>query len=88
MEDVLADFVVLPDFTNEVTKRLINIDTLFCRCLDELARKMFGEVTALYLSQCYVDFGAKYKADAPFMPTWRSYSRSHLLATTMTGNMS
>jgi hypothetical protein len=88
MEDALADFVVLPDLTNEVTESLVDVDALFCRCLDELARKMFGEVTALCLSQCYVDFVAKYKADAPFMPTCRSYSKSHLLATTMTGNMS
>jgi hypothetical protein len=49
MEDTLADFVVLPDLTNEVTESLVNVDALFCRCLDKFARKMFGEVTALCL---------------------------------------
>jgi hypothetical protein len=38
--------VVLPDLPYKRTKRLININSLFGRRLDEFASKMFGKVTA------------------------------------------
>ena len=35
-----------------------------------------------------MDILKKKKSSVPFMPTWRSYSKSHLFATTMTGKLS
>ena len=39
--------VVLANLTDEVSESLINIDTLLCRRLDELAAKMLGKITTL-----------------------------------------
>ena len=39
--------VVLPDFAYELAKRLIDVDPLLRRCLDEAAAKVLSQVAAL-----------------------------------------
>lgn len=43
-----AYLVVLPDFTDEVSEGLIDVDPLLGRRLDELAAKVLRKVTALW----------------------------------------
>ena len=43
-----TDLVVLPDFAHELTKRLVDVDSLLCGRLDEAAAKVFCQVAALY----------------------------------------
>ena len=43
--------VVLPDLTHEVRERLVDVDSLLRRGLDELAAKVLREVTPL----CYTE---------------------------------
>jgi hypothetical protein len=39
--------IVLPNLTDEVTERLVNIDALFCRSLDEPATEELCKIAAL-----------------------------------------
>lgn len=43
-----TDLVVLPDLAHELTKRLVDVDSLLCGRLDEAAAKVFCQVAALY----------------------------------------
>jgi hypothetical protein len=40
--------VVLSNLTDEIAERLVDIDTLLSRCLDELAAEMLGKITTLW----------------------------------------
>ena len=49
---VNANLIVLPDLTDEITEGLVNVNTLFCGCFDELAAKVLGEIAALWQRRC------------------------------------
>lgn len=48
-ESVITHLVILPDLTDKITESFIDVDALLCRRFNELAAKVFGKVTALYL---------------------------------------
>jgi len=39
--------IILSNLADEVAKRLVNINALLSRCLDELATEMLGKIAAL-----------------------------------------
>jgi hypothetical protein len=88
----IANLVVFPDFTDKIVECFINVDSLFRRRFDKFASKVFGKVAALFQIWCNIKYHnypeLQSGEDAPFMPTCRSYSRSHLFATTITGKES
>lgn len=43
----MAHLVVFPNFPNEVSERLVHVNPLLGRCLDELAPEVLGEIAAL-----------------------------------------
>jgi hypothetical protein len=43
-----ANLVKPTDFTNEIAERLVDVDALFRRCLDEFAAKVLCQIAALY----------------------------------------
>lgn len=84
-----ANLVVFSDFTDEVGKSFIDIDPLLGWRFNKLATKVSGEIATFYKKENPLESSAHwFVLDIPFMPTWRSYSKSHLFATTMTGNVS
>lgn len=43
----VTSLVILPDFTNEITKSLVNVNTFLCGRLCETAPKLLSEIAAL-----------------------------------------
>ena len=84
-----AYLVVLADLPHKVAERLVDVETLLRGRLDEPTAKVLRKSAALCkhrerseLPSLLLTHSA---ANAPCPPTCRSYSRSHLFATTMTG---
>ena len=63
-----ADLVELPDLSHKVHERLVYVDSLLGRCLNELTAEVFREITALcgYMRDRYKLHVSFY---VPFMPT-------------------
>jgi hypothetical protein len=89
-----ANLVVFTDFPNEVTESLVHIDALLSRRLDESAPQVLRKITTLcdhngqQTLSVVIAGNEAWGGSVPFIPTWRSNSRSHLLAIRMTGKLS